>query len=477
MQLRQSLEASKDVDAQFLVVDPHESWSAKFLLKDAGVSTDEVNFPVLMDPSLTVSATYGLAFQMRIHTELSNRPATFVIDKQGVVQFVKRAEKFNDRPLPREIEEVLKGLNESGGKAEADQTPQDNEEHQQDTSVPGSDNIEELIRSSTSQLIKLQEDDGAWPYEGVYRVRRKIPVGYRIGGTSIVCTSLLYADQSPEATAAIERGVKAILKDLENPLMQANVRDAYDVRVWGHIYALELFCRIKASTRLESIRSETDKWIPILAETLIAEQISDGGWNYAGQRRHASFVTAPAVQALLLAKQNGADVPDSVFEKAKKVLIASRTEEGAFQYSGTVGRRAASLPGSIARSAVCELTLILLGDGNLDHLRASITAFYEHWDELEKRRKKTGTHKPPYNIAPYYFYYGHRYLAQAIQVLPEKERTEATRKFARVLLSTKDPDDTWNDRVFDRSKAYGTAMSVEHLIGNVPLPQERSADR
>lgn len=125
MQLRQSLEASKDVDAQFLVVDPHESWSAKFLLKDAGVSTDEVNFPVLMDPSLTVSATYGLAFQMRIHTELSNRPATFVIDKQGVVQFVKRAEKFNDRPLPRKIEEVLKGLAGPDGKPAINQTSQD----------------------------------------------------------------------------------------------------------------------------------------------------------------------------------------------------------------------------------------------------------------------------------------------------------------------------------------------------------------
>lgn len=335
-----------------------------------------------------------------------------------------------------------------------------------------------LIKRATSQLIKIQESDGAWPYEGVYRVRRQIPVGYRVGGTSIVCTSLLYANDGEEATAAIKRGVEAILKDLDDDRMRPDTKDAYDVRVWGHIYALDLFCRIRAAgsesdSRFIALRGKTDPWIPKLVETLKTEQISDGGWNYAGQRRHASFVTAPAVQALLLAKQQGEDVPSDVFEKAKTVLEAIRTDEGAFQYSGTVGRRKSQLPGSIARSAVCESTLILLGDGNVDHLRSSIDAFHEHWDELEKRRKKTGTHKPPYNVAPYYFYYGHRYLAQAIQLLPESERGEQAEKFVAVLLRTKDADATWNDRVFDRSKAYGTAMSVMALLNNVPLPAIR----
>ena len=65
---------------------------------------------MLMDPSLTVSADYGVAFQMRIHTELSNRPATFVIDKEGIVRFVQRAERFNDHPSPDKIIEVLSGL-------------------------------------------------------------------------------------------------------------------------------------------------------------------------------------------------------------------------------------------------------------------------------------------------------------------------------------------------------------------------------
>ena len=100
----------EDGIAQVLAVDPHESWSAKYLLKDSGLETSDVNFPLLMDPSLTVSATYGVAFQMRIHTELSNRPATFIIDKQGVIRYIRRATSFGDRPSPSQIAAELEQL-------------------------------------------------------------------------------------------------------------------------------------------------------------------------------------------------------------------------------------------------------------------------------------------------------------------------------------------------------------------------------
>lgn len=111
-QLRNALRNMKDTTAQILAVDPHEAWSAKALLRESGSSTDDVSFPVLMDPSLTVSATYGVPFQMRVHTELSNRPATFIIDKQGVIQFAQRAETFSDRPSVEKVISVLKQLDE-----------------------------------------------------------------------------------------------------------------------------------------------------------------------------------------------------------------------------------------------------------------------------------------------------------------------------------------------------------------------------
>ncbi|MCX5690923.1 MAG: hypothetical protein NTV94_14260, partial [Planctomycetota bacterium] len=60
--------------------------------------------------------------------------------------------------------------------------------------------IAAAIDQGIDVLLKLQEPGepalGAdaepcqWPYEGVYRVRGKIPVGYRIGGTALTVLAL-----------------------------------------------------------------------------------------------------------------------------------------------------------------------------------------------------------------------------------------------------------------------------------------------
>jgi len=96
--------------AQLLAVDPHESWSSHSLLEEVGLKTSDVSYPLLLDPAYIVSATYGVAFQMRIHTELSNRPATFVVDRAGVIRYARRAKTFADRPSPNEVLDVLKRL-------------------------------------------------------------------------------------------------------------------------------------------------------------------------------------------------------------------------------------------------------------------------------------------------------------------------------------------------------------------------------
>lgn len=321
-----------------------------------------------------------------------------------------------------------------------------------------------LIQTTARRLIEIQEPDGAWPYEGVYRVSRQIPIGYRIGGTAIVCQSLLESSLDDRAAAdqAIVRGVDLILKELEHPLMKPSQVDNYDVRVWGHIYALDLFCRLHQSPLIAERVELIDGWIEKLITALAEEELKGGGWNYASRGRHASFVTAPALQALCLAQSIGKPVPAELFERGAEILLASRSDNGAFHYSGTQesNGREAPVPGAIARDAIGETTLWQLGHGDLKKLQASIDDFHLHWDELEKRRQKTGTHEPPYNVAPYYFYFGHRYLAQAIALLPADQQIAEYTKFERVLLKTIDADHTWNDRVFPRSRAFGTAMSL-----------------
>lgn len=247
--------------------------------------------------------------------------------------------------------------------------------------------------------------------------------------------------------------------------MKPSQKDVYDVRVWGHIYALELFCRLKPSTRFNELSQKTDPWIPRLTEYLVSEELKTGGWNYANQRAHAGFVSAPAVQALLWARQTGQTVPEEVWQRSAAALLRSRNNDAAFAYSGDERTdRPTKLPGSIARSANCEATLMLLGLPREQEIEQALNAFHEHWIELEKRRKKNGTHKPPYGVAPYYFYYGNRYAAFAIELLPKRKRAAEHERLFNVILRTRDPDGTWNDRAFEQSRAYGTAMTVLALL-------------
>ena len=56
-------------------------------------------------------------------------------------------------------------------------------------------------------------------------------------------------------------------------------------------------------------------------------------------------------------------------------------------------------------------------------------------------------------------------------MLPEADRAKERERLLQVILKTRDADGTWNDRVFDPSRAYGTAMIVLALLGDrAPLP-------
>ena len=70
------------------------------------------------------------------------------------------------------------------------------------------------------------------------------------------------------------------------------------------------------------------------------------------------------------------------------------------------------------------------------------------------------THVAPYGVAPYYFFFAHGYAAEAIERLPEAERAAWRDRLHRLLMSVRDEDGTWNDRVFPRSASYGTAMAM-----------------
>jgi hypothetical protein len=331
-------------------------------------------------------------------------------------------------------------------------------------------------------ILAMQEgpERAEWPYEGVYRVRGQIPIGYRVGGTAICATAVLlspaYNDNpSRETVDAVRRAAEFVCASTEHPLMSPQYDGGYDVRGWGYTYGLDFllkFRRIALAGKGQSdLAASVDRAIRFYIAAIEATRIpGPGGWNYA---RPASsmvappspFMTGPTLIALFQAAADGFQVDHEVIHQALLSLTLAKMPSGAYVYSGAAGDRSRDgTPGAVGRMVAAESALHLAGRSSQADVRASIDAFLAHWQWLDQRRAQPGTHVPPYGVAPYYFYFAHYYAAQAIELLPARERPEYRRRLAELLFSVRQEDGSWNDRVFARSANYGTAIATMALM-------------
>lgn len=351
---------------------------------------------------------------------------------------------------------------------------------------PLSDRAATAIAAALPALVAMQEGFDApdprdeWPYEGVYRVRGAIPFGYRVGGTAIVATSLVEAPgyEADEARRdAVARAARFVCDAIREPLMSpdpAVYRGGYDVRGWGHCYALRFLLALERLERVppdldETVRAAIDWYLEALVRTEIPEV---GGWTYSRRPGletpcdSSPFMTAPCLFALYEARASGRAVDDAVLERALAALERTRTASGFVAYSASrpARDRPDQIPGAIGRMVAAESALFLAGRSNSDRLRFALDRFIEHWPELEKRRRQSGTHVAPYGVAPYYFFYGFHHAALAVRLLPEAQRGPYRERLEEILFSVREADGVWNDRVFPRSANYGTALTVGALL-------------
>lgn len=178
-----------------------------------------------------------------------------------------------------------------------------------------------------------------WPYEGVYRVQRLIPLGYRVGGTAICALALLaapgYADD-PKRQDAVGRACAFVCAAVDHPLMSPEYEGGYDVRGWGHCYGLELLLRLKSSDAVpegmqEEVARRTLQYLAALQQIEIPEV---GGWSYSRRPQRAPspaspFMTGPVLQALFEAKRQGLPVDDAVVQRGVAALERCRLPSGA----------------------------------------------------------------------------------------------------------------------------------------------------
>ena len=352
----------------------------------------------------------------------------------------------------------------------------------------------EAMSTGIAKIVSMQEKGpGAevaaeWPYEGVYRVGGKIPYAYRVGGTSIAGMALLAAPGFGDDASrqdAIARAIDFVAKSMDEPLLSPVYGGNYDVRGWAHCYGLRFLLAAKKANAVGDAQKPTvDAAIAFYLEALKKTEIPQvGGWQYArgpgieNPCPTSPFMTAPCLVALVEAKEAGLEVSEELIARTVKALEITRGESGYVAYNATRQTRddAGQIPGAVGRMCAVEAALARVGRGDEKRLRFAVEKFFEFWPELEKRRKKQGTHVPPYGVAPYYFFYAFNHAAQAIEFLPASERPALREKFRELLFKVRDADGTWNDRVFPRSAAFGTAMSVLALAEARPGEPAQSA--
>jgi hypothetical protein len=346
-------------------------------------------------------------------------------------------------------------------------------------SPPVADDVSRAVEQGIAFLLGAQEGEGnaEWPYEGVYRVRGRIPIGYRIGGTGIVAEALVLLPgfaTDARRKEAVARACRFVCDGIREPLMNPEYDAGYDVRGWGYCYGARMLLALRARQAVPPGMADTVdaalRWYLKAIERTEIPQV--GGWNYARQPGidtpcpMSPFMTAPCLAVLFEAKRQGLEVDPAVVDRALAALERCRTGDGNFAYSAERAARdpARTIPGAIGRMTCGEATLMRAGRAEAEDVRRAVHAFLDHWRELEKRRQQQGTHVPPYGVAPYYFFFGFWHAADAVELLPEEERPDLRRQLAHLLFMVRDADGTWDDRVFPRSRNFGTAMALTALL-------------
>lgn len=349
---------------------------------------------------------------------------------------------------------------------------------------PKREAVEASIGRGVAFLLKAQNKNGSWGSARINRpgdIYAPVPGAHQAfrSATTALCVAALIdsATNTPETRAAIDRGEAWLLEHLPN-LRRATADTIYNN--WGHAYGVE------GLARLYHYRAGDEPRRKAIAEQ-IREQIKllkryecvDGGWCYYdfdfGTQRPAgstlSFVTATVLVALYDAKQIGIETPKRIIDRAVASIHRQQKPDFSYFYGEYLKwrpMRAINRPGgSLGRSQACNLALRLWDDKAVtDEVMADwLDRLFARNLWLDLGRKRPIPHESYFQVAGYFYYYGHYYAARVIDQLPASRRSSHQDHLAHILLERQQPDGSWWDfPMFDYHQQYGTAFAVMSLV-------------
>jgi hypothetical protein len=332
-------------------------------------------------------------------------------------------------------------------------------------------------------LLDRQNKDGSWGSPrntkglNIYAPGFQSHYAFRLAVTSLCVSALIEAGGDTPQTRAALKDAEAYLLEHLPKLRRANATAIYNV--WSHGYGLQALVRMRARAKDEPAKIKK-------IDALIAQQFNmlgryesvDGGWGYYDMRlgtmkpasSSISFVNATVLVAFHEAKMAGIEPPKKLVTRALAALKRQHLPDGSFlygEYLKYMPRRGINRPGgSLGRSQAGNIALRLWGDKRITDkvLVDWLDRLYARNDWLGIGRKRPRPHEAWFQVAGYFYYYGHYYGALCLDHVPAPERPRLQDHMATIIMKYQEKDGSWWDFPFyDYHQQYGTAMALMTL--------------
>lgn len=254
--------------------------------------------------------------------------------------------------------------------------------------------------------------------------------------------------------------------------------------VWGHGYGLKALVRMhQRRSESDPTRAEIAQLIEKQFESLQRYESVDGGWGYYDFRYHAarptsdstSFTSASILVGLFEAKAIGIAPPQRLVDRAVDSIKRQQKPDFSYLYAEDQKFRpmnGINRPGgSLGRTQSCNLALRLWGDDQISDnvVKHWLWRLYLRNGWLDIGRKRPVPHESWFQVAGYFYYYGHYYAALSMESLPADERGPYQAMLSELMLARQEANGAWWDYpLYDYHEAYGTSYVLMTLLRCLP---------
>jgi len=343
--------------------------------------------------------------------------------------------------------------------------------------------LETSIQRGLDFLIGYQNSDGSWGNPtrtkglNIYAPVPGAHHAFRTATTAMCIMALIESgSETPETKRSLTRAEQWLLTYLPR-LRRATPTAIYNV--WGHAYSIQALVRMHRHHDDEAMRERLVELIESQFDLLDRYESVDGGWGYydfrLGTKKPASssisFVNATVLIAFYDAKSIGVEPPKKNVDKAIAALIRQRKPDFSYLYGEYLKdrpMRGINRPGgSLGRSQACNIALRVWGDNKITDkvLDTWLHRLFARNGWLSIGRKRPIPHEAWFQVAGYFYYYGHYYAALCIEDLPADQQGLFQSHMVQTIIPKQEKDGSWWDYpLYDYHQPYGTAFALMTLF-------------